>query len=310
MNILPELYDKANQLQVKDGLSLLEQVKNYLNENKKNRISKVLDVGCGTGNITQLIPDYISCDSIIGMDLSDSMIDFAKQHHPKEQINYVIADISSDLDSLIKNLQVSPGSIDLLLSIHCLHWIPEPLHIQTLNNIRTLMSPGSTCFLLFFSWSDWLPIQEQIILHPRWRKYFKDVLESESRSDSNSNNLTPDVNENATDRIRRKSSAPFMTMETISYAERVNLWRKRLIELDFEPVTVKVERVSFKFKDLAAFAAEAKAICHYMKYIPEDEREMFFDSYYDLIVARSNMKDQSMTLEYENIFIVANKPNK
>ena len=318
MNIVPDLYDKTNQLQVKDGLSLLQQVKQFIDDTADSDsggrvVKSVLDVGCGTGNITRLICKFISCESIVGMDLSEAMVTYAKSNYQEKGMTYVTADILSELNTLCKTLQVSPGSIDLVVSIHCLHWIPEPLHTQAMSNIRALMSPGSTCFLVFFSWTDLLPIQEQIILHPRWRKYFKEVLESDVQ-DSNSNKLTPEKS-TGSDRARRKSSAPFLTMETVPIAERINVWKRRLTQLSFEPITVKVERVSFTFQDWPAFAAEAKSICHYMKYIPEEEKESFLDAYYELVKANSNMRDgkaivdsEPVTLDYENILVIAKKP--
>lgn len=315
MNMLPELYDKTNQLQMQDALRLLERIRLYLQKHHLNHIRQVLDVGCGTGNITSQICDFLSCESIIGMDSSDSMIAYARQHHLKEKITYVSADVTSELSHLTDVLSVECESIDIVVSFHCLHWIPEEKQEIAMKNISSLMAPGSLCCLVFFSWTDLLPIQEQIILHPRWRKYFKEVLEPQGPGDSErgNNNLSPDKNEKGS-RIRRKSSAPFSTMDIPSVEERVENWHSRLSRLHLKKVDVQVEKVSFQFKDWPAFAGEAKSICHYMKYLPEEEKEPFLDSYYQLVKNNFNMRDgqvivddQPVTLDYENVVVIAEK---
>lgn len=311
MNMLPELYDKTNALQMKDAVCLLKQIAKHLNQCNLHHVDKVLDVGCGTGNITRLISDYLPCESIIGMDSSDSMIMYARDRHHTDKITYVTSDITSELSTLIDALKVNRSSIDIVVSFHCFHWIPDENKDIAIQNIRDLMAPGSFCYFVFFSWTELLPIQEQIILHPRWRKYFKQVLEP---NEGESDNLSPDRGDN-NGRIRRKSSAPFLTTNIPSVEERVEGWQRRLSQLHFEKIDVRVEKVSYKFKDWPAFANEAKSICHYMKYLPEEEKQPFLDSYYDLVKSNCNMRDgqeilddEPVTLDYENLVVMARKP--
>src|SRR3990167_5170381 len=47
---------------------------------------RILDVGCGDGKITALLAGKIDKGSVLGIDISQSMIDFASSHYP--QTNY------------------------------------------------------------------------------------------------------------------------------------------------------------------------------------------------------------------------------
>ena len=52
-----------------------------------------------------------------------------------------------------------------------------------------------------------------------------------------------------------------------------------------------------------------------MKYLPEEEKQPFLDSYYELVKNNCNMRDgqailddQPVTLDYENLVVMARKP--
>ena len=198
----------------------------------------MIDVGCGTGNITARVADFLFVDKITGLDVSEDMLSYARRQHAMAgSISYFKADICSDV--------VACDPADVVLSIHCLHWIPEANQAKALANIRSLLKPGGACYLLLFSWSDMLPLQEQLVYHPRWRKYFKSVIEEDERSSSQL--------EVKKERRRRRSSAPFPTFDPPPPHERIRLWRQRCDELFFTDVHVSLHEVSFDFGDWKSF---------------------------------------------------------
>ncbi|WP_414618807.1 class I SAM-dependent methyltransferase [Calothrix sp. CCY 0018] len=81
----------------------------FLNPQPNERI---LDLGCGTGQLTAKIAEAGA--EVIGIDSSDEMIEQAQQNYP--QLQFKLADA--------KNFQLSQ-SVDAVFSNATLHWIPE-----------------------------------------------------------------------------------------------------------------------------------------------------------------------------------------
>ena len=55
--------------------------------------TNLLDVGCGTGIYAQNFADYFN--KILGIDISDDMIAFAREKHTKDNVEYAVQDIRS-----------------------------------------------------------------------------------------------------------------------------------------------------------------------------------------------------------------------
>lgn len=215
-------------------------------------VKTLIDIGCGTGNITDRIRDFVSLEKTIGIDMSDDMIAYARSNHTGTGISYFTADICST-DAV--DMWVGKESAEIVVSIHCLHWIPEADQVKAMANIRNLLKPAGMCYLLLFSWSDMLPLQEQLVFHPRWRKYFKSVIEEEER---NANQLNV---RKESERRRRRSSAPFPTFDPPPPQERIRLWKQRCSDLFFEDIQVSLHRVSFDFGDWKSFQGTYCSAC-------------------------------------------------
>jgi len=102
----PNLYDGKHSFVWKLGASVIELLAPQPGE-------RILDVGCGTGQLTAHISD--SGATVVGLDNSPAMIDEARRHFP--QIEFQLAD-AHDLDAT--------ESFDAVFSNAALHWINEP----------------------------------------------------------------------------------------------------------------------------------------------------------------------------------------
>lgn len=286
-------------------------------------VKTMIDIGCGTGNITDRFREFVEHEKAIGIDVSKEMIAYARNNHAVGPISYFTADISSpDAFHHILGTEIA----EIAVSIHCLHWIPESDQGKAMANIRSLLKPGGTCYLLIFSWCDMLPLQEQMVYHPRWRKYFTAVIQ-----DQNSSTSHLQVGK-AGERRRRRSSAPFPTFDPPPADERIRLWKQRCSELFFTDVDVTLHQVSFDFGDWKSFQGkkminlfvfsltqsfppeELKSICHFLPYIPEEEQTLFLQDYYEHVkntyAARQKSSDRDpVVLSYEYLLIRANKPS-
>lgn len=74
----PELYASSSSARKSWGIELLEK-------NPFKGTEKVLDVGCGDGKSQCRDSKKVPPGSILGIDLSEAMITFAKAHYPEEQ---------------------------------------------------------------------------------------------------------------------------------------------------------------------------------------------------------------------------------
>ncbi|KAG8904514.1 hypothetical protein FRC00_013937 [Tulasnella sp. 408] len=95
---------------------LLKVVLNYHFNRGVGGKDKVVDIGCGTGQVTQTLPPYFN--RVIGADPSEGMIETAKKKHaPSEsQMEFIIAP-AEDVDQ-----HVEKESVDLITSGQAAHW--------------------------------------------------------------------------------------------------------------------------------------------------------------------------------------------
>ena len=98
---------------------------------------RALDAGCGTGVHTGLLAKRFT--EVLAVDLSEPMIDHARQHRPRGNIRYE----ARDLHEVTRE---QDGTFDLILCAYTLHHVPD---FQTaLNHLHSLLRPGGTVLLV------------------------------------------------------------------------------------------------------------------------------------------------------------------
>lgn len=118
--IQPKLYYRNNALQKTDAKHILDKYF-HLVEFDVDAEEAVLDVGCGIGDVTceLLIPCLPkSVKSVVGVDFSEDMIDFARSKWPNVTFSHM--NIASE------NIPVDyEEAFDHIFSFYCLHWIMQ-----------------------------------------------------------------------------------------------------------------------------------------------------------------------------------------
>ncbi|EPR36299.1 trans-aconitate 2-methyltransferase [Desulfovibrio sp. X2] len=92
---------------------------------------KVLDVGCGPGNSTEVLARAFPGASILGVDSSAEMIASATAAHP--ELAFRLCDASRDLASL-------GADFDVVFSNACIQWVPD--HPALLRSLMARLAPG------------------------------------------------------------------------------------------------------------------------------------------------------------------------
>ncbi len=158
----PASYEKNSSAQQKWAREVLSKISIRGNEN-------VLDIGCGDGKITAEIAPLVPNGSVLGIDNSREMIDFARSKfqgpiYPNLSFSYGDA---SDLKY--------SGEFDLVVSFACLHWIKD--HMPVLEGIERSLKPGGGVFLQFGGKGNAVGIieaVEELISCQKWSKYFEE----------------------------------------------------------------------------------------------------------------------------------------
>jgi len=102
-------YDDYADIQKRVAAELLLQI-------YRQDFASILEVGCGTGNYSSLLRERFADAQISAFDLSGEMVEYAKEKHGEEGINFFQADAER------LNLR---EKFDLVTSNACLHWVPD-----------------------------------------------------------------------------------------------------------------------------------------------------------------------------------------
>jgi SAM-dependent methyltransferase len=100
--------------------AMYRQLEN-LQKNEIKIFSKILCLGCGTGEECQYIMENYNPEYILGVDNSKGLIDFAKENSEKSEIEFRVLDLK-DLEDLAVEFR---GSFDLVYSSLALHYVED-----------------------------------------------------------------------------------------------------------------------------------------------------------------------------------------
>ncbi|MCI1966150.1 MAG: methyltransferase domain-containing protein [Oscillospiraceae bacterium] len=138
---------------------------------------KIVDIGCGPGNSTEVLARRFPGAEILGVDSSSQMIEAAKQNHP--DLAFRLCDAGRDLPKLGR------GTFDVVFSNACIQWIPN--HPQLLRNMMALLCPGGV-LAVQTPMNAQEPIHRiigEVVKSPRWasrfsnRRIFYNLTQSE-----------------------------------------------------------------------------------------------------------------------------------
>lgn len=116
---------------------------------------KVLDVGCGTGNLTLTAMKYAGpSGSTYGIDASPEMIEVAREKAKRSSPGTVF-DVG-----LIEKLPYPDASFDVVISRLVIHHLPDDLKRQGFKEIHRVLKPGGLFFL-----ADFKPPANPILAH-------------------------------------------------------------------------------------------------------------------------------------------------
>lgn len=119
-------YDRIADPQFRWGLDVLDRLPLRGDET-------VLDAGCGSGRVTEVLATRVPDGRVIALDASASMLAEARRRLARfgARIEFVEADLGSPL---------SIGVVDAVLSTATFHWVPD--HDALFANLAAVLAPG------------------------------------------------------------------------------------------------------------------------------------------------------------------------
>ena len=94
---------------------------------------RVLDAGCGSGRVTELLAERLPGGQVVALDGSPAMVEAARERLARfgDRVEYVIADLG-------KPLPIAP--VDAVLSTATFHWVPD--HDALFHHLAAVMLEG------------------------------------------------------------------------------------------------------------------------------------------------------------------------
>ncbi|MEW9701121.1 malonyl-ACP O-methyltransferase BioC [Paenibacillus sp. SI8] len=141
-------YDTHAHVQRKMAGGLAEALTAWKDESGTDRIN-MLEIGCGTGTLTEILYTEWPCSSITALDIAPAMIDAAEQRLRSNYAGYSnnqparLHFLHADIEEWAADC--GADSFDLIVSNACFQWLSNPR--QTLGHLRRMLRPGG--LLLF-----------------------------------------------------------------------------------------------------------------------------------------------------------------
>ena len=92
---------------------------------------QVVDLGCGTGDLTLVLAERWPGAHVTGVDSSEAMITEAGRRAVPGRVSFELADLAA---------WTPPGPLEVLVSNAALHWLPE--HAALLSRLVSLLAPS------------------------------------------------------------------------------------------------------------------------------------------------------------------------
>jgi malonyl-CoA O-methyltransferase len=138
------VYDSYAELQIDMANVLLKKI------NTASSPSRILEIGCGTGNLTKMILDtYPDADLTIN-DISPRMLEVAvsKLHNQAGKINIINGDAEEWLGRVNQQQELSSNAWGLILSNAVFQWFNHPLDVAKAC-LKLLQPDGKLAFSTF-----------------------------------------------------------------------------------------------------------------------------------------------------------------
>ena len=146
------------------------------------RAKIIVDIGCGSGNVTGLLASTIPHDRLISFDIDPGMVAFASAQNKDTSIEFFIQDFGQPWEKLNPILQSLEGQVDLIWSNRVLHWVRDEDRPNAASTIARLLTPNGR----FYANTTLMPDVSEF-LDPAVKAENEKIMKIMSRQDQEAN---------------------------------------------------------------------------------------------------------------------------
>lgn len=167
------LYQRSNGLQRRDAKQAIDEF-SHVFQWRDDGCDSILDIGCGSADVTidyllPILPE--NYERLIGVDISEEMVNYARQQYPYPRISFDKFDLSVDIDQQPFGKSTEP--FDHITSFYCLHWVQN--QENAIQNMYKLLKPNGDMLVVFLAQNPIFEIYAQMSQSKKWAKYMTDV---------------------------------------------------------------------------------------------------------------------------------------
>jgi trans-aconitate 2-methyltransferase len=125
---------------------------------------EVLDIGCGDGKITAQIAPLVA--QAVGVDYSESMVEFAREHHRLDNLSFYQGDA--------RDFRLN-STVDRIVSFNALHWIPEAEQPEVFMTLAACLKPKGQAHIRLVGEGPQKSLEdvmEDVRALPQWSEFF------------------------------------------------------------------------------------------------------------------------------------------
>ncbi len=174
------------ELYIKKHKKILQKLGHYYARKLKNSgffDGRIIDVGCGFGEMCMVLAKEIPDCEVVGVDLSKPLLDYARDSIYKESIK---SSVKFEIGN-VEKMSFEDNSFDVVFSVNMVHWVSDP--ISMLNEIERILKPQGYLFIKDLRYS-WLKVFEKEINNAfTYTQAKKMICDSELREGAFSSSL-------------------------------------------------------------------------------------------------------------------------
>src|SRR3954469_2104878 len=126
-------YDRVANPHVKWGAGILQHL-------DPDNVATVVDAGCGTGRVTELVLERVAGAHVVAIDGSQQMVDQAEQRLAAPVASGRVTVLHADLTQPLLDRLPGGRQVDAVVSTATFHWIPD--HDVLFANLASILRPG------------------------------------------------------------------------------------------------------------------------------------------------------------------------
>jgi ubiquinone/menaquinone biosynthesis C-methylase UbiE len=121
-----ELYSKQNHLQIRDAEEIIQKFNEIVPSSQESLTLMDIGSGCGEVLVNVVIRKMkFNLKEAFGIDICQEMVEHSKKKYENRFLKFFCIDLFNDELFLSGRMELKPGSIDIVTSFYCLHWLKD-----------------------------------------------------------------------------------------------------------------------------------------------------------------------------------------